>query len=194
MTNHVHLLVTPDEPDGLSRMMQSVGRRYVQYVNRIDKRTGTLWEGRFKSSVVQEAHYFLVCCRYIELNPVRAGMVTDPGQYRWSSYRHNGLGLPDERLTRQQAGMVDVGVGKQDEIDLLGIEAGKVPVEFVRHSPPLEHAAIHKETQLAGFNQEAGTSDLAGGAREGEVHDGLRIGEEFLPGWAGRQGLTRPPP
>ena len=91
MTNHVHLLVTPDEPDGLSRMMQSVGRRYVQYVNRIDKRTGTLWEGRFKSSVVQEAHYFLVCCRYIELNPVRAGMVTDPGQYRWSSYRHTEL-------------------------------------------------------------------------------------------------------
>jgi putative transposase len=99
MTNHVHLLVTPDHPDGLSRLMQSVGRRYVQYVNRTYKRTGTLWEGRFKSSVVQEADYFLMCSRYIELNPVRAGMVADPGQYRWSSYRHNGLGQPDERLT-----------------------------------------------------------------------------------------------
>ena len=99
MTNHVHLLVTPDYPDGPSRLMQSIGRRYVQYINRTYKRTGTLWEGRFKSSVVQETHYFLMCSRYIELNPVRAGMVADPGQYRWSSYRHNGLGVADERLT-----------------------------------------------------------------------------------------------
>lgn len=99
MTNHVHLLVTPETPEGLSRLMQSVGRRYVQYINRAYKRTGTLWEGRFKSSVVQAEHYFLLCSRYIELNPVRAGMVTDPGQYRWSSYRHNGLGERDERMT-----------------------------------------------------------------------------------------------
>jgi len=99
MTNHVHLLVTPDHPDGLSRLMQPVGRRYVQYVDRTYKRTGTRWEGRFKSSVVREADYFLMCSRYIELNPVHADMVADPGQYRWSSYRHNGLGQPDERLT-----------------------------------------------------------------------------------------------
>lgn len=99
MTNHVHLLVTPDDSDGLARLMQSVGRRYVQYVNRAYRRTGTLWEGRFKSSVVQEDQYFLRCMRYIELNPVRAGMVADPGLYRWSSYRHNGLGLADERVS-----------------------------------------------------------------------------------------------
>ena len=99
MTNHVHLLVTPEVPEGISRLMQSVGRRYVQYINRSYKRTGTLWEGRFKSSVVQEERYFLLCSRYIELNPVRAGMVIDPGQYRWSSYRHNGLGQADECLT-----------------------------------------------------------------------------------------------
>ena len=79
--------------------MQSVGRRYVQYINQTYRRTGTLWEGRFKSSAVQEERYFLLCSRYIELNPVRAGMVVDPGQYRWSSYRHNGLGQADERLT-----------------------------------------------------------------------------------------------
>lgn len=71
----------------------------MQYINRAYKRTGTLWEGRFKSSVVETEHYFLLCSRYIELNPVRAGMVADPGQYPWSSYRHNGLGLRDERLT-----------------------------------------------------------------------------------------------
>lgn len=98
MTNHVHLLVTPETPDGLAKLMQSVGRRYVQYVNRFYKRSGTLWEGRFKSSLVQTEDYFLLCQRYIELNPVRANMVEDPAQYRWSSYRHHGLGQVDLRL------------------------------------------------------------------------------------------------
>jgi putative transposase len=98
MTNHVHLLVTPQTPDGLAKLMQSVGRRYVQYVNRFYKRSGTLWEGRFKSSVIQTEEYLLLCQRYIELNPVRAGMVNDPRQYRWSSYRHHALGQPDQRL------------------------------------------------------------------------------------------------
>lgn len=98
MTNHVHLLVTPTTNDGLAKLMQSVGRRYVQYVNRIYKRSGTLWEGRFKSSLVQTEDYFLLCQRYIELNPVRACMVDDPAQYRWSSYRHHALGQHDSRL------------------------------------------------------------------------------------------------
>lgn len=99
MTNHVHLLLTPLANGAPSRMMQSVGRRYVQYINRFYRRTGSLWEGRYKSSVVQAESYLLACQRYIELNPVRAGMVVDPGQYRWSSYRCNGLGVEDVRLT-----------------------------------------------------------------------------------------------
>lgn len=99
MTNHVHLLVTPNRPDGVAKMMQSIGRRYVQYINRSYKRTGTLWEGRFKSSLVQAEQYMLTCMCYIELNPVRANMVNDPAQYRWSSYRYNGLGVADERIT-----------------------------------------------------------------------------------------------
>jgi putative transposase len=99
MTNHVHLLLTPAEPGAPSRLMQSLGRRYVQYVNRFYRRSGSLWEGRFKSSVVQAESYLLACMRYIELNPVRADMVADPGQYRWSSYRANGLGQADKRLT-----------------------------------------------------------------------------------------------
>ncbi len=99
MTNHVHLLVTPAKPDGIAKLMQSIGRRYVQYINRSYRRTGSLWEGRFKSSLVQAEEYLLTCMRYIELNPVRANMVTDPAQYRWSSYRHNGLGKPDDRIT-----------------------------------------------------------------------------------------------
>ena len=89
MTNHVHLLVSPETEPALAKLMQSVGRRYVQYINRSYKRSGSLWEGRYKSSVIQAETYLLTCMRYIELNPVRAGMVQDPGQYRWSSYRHN---------------------------------------------------------------------------------------------------------
>lgn len=99
MTNHVHLLLTPAVSGAPSRLMQSLGRRYVQYTNRYYRRTGSLWEGRYKSSVVQAESYLLACMRYIELNPVRAEMVGDPGGYRWSSYRANGLGLPDARLT-----------------------------------------------------------------------------------------------
>ena len=99
MTNHVHLLLTPAESGAPSRLMQSLGRRYVQYANRFYRRTGGLWEVRYKSSVVQAESYLLACQGYIELNPVRSGMVVDPGQYRWSSYRANGLGQADARLT-----------------------------------------------------------------------------------------------
>lgn len=90
--------MTPARTDGIAKLMQSIGRRYVQYINRSYRRTGSLWEGRFKSSLVQAEAYLLTCMRYIELNPVRAGMVSDPAQYRWSSYRHNGLGQADERI------------------------------------------------------------------------------------------------
>lgn len=99
MTNHVHLLLTPAVSGAPSRLMQSLGRRYVQYTNRYYRRTGSLWEGRYKSSVVEAESYLLACMRYIELNPVRAAMVIDPGGYRWSSHRANGLGQPDARLT-----------------------------------------------------------------------------------------------
>jgi putative transposase len=89
MSNHVHLLMTPDDSSGISRVMQSLGRRYVQQINTRYRRTGTLWEGRHKSSLVDTDKYFLTCMRYIELNPVRAGMVHHPREYRWSSYRAN---------------------------------------------------------------------------------------------------------
>lgn len=95
MTNHVHLLVTGLERGAVSRMMQRVGRCYVARFNARYRRTGTLWEGRFKSSLVDSERYLLACHRYIELNPVRAAMVARPVDYRWSSYRANGLGAPD---------------------------------------------------------------------------------------------------
>lgn len=91
MTNHVHLLVTPESQDGISRMMQTLGRRYVRYFNYTYKRTGTLWEGRFKSCIVDADNYLLTCQRYIELKPVRGNMVEHPADYEWSSYRSNGM-------------------------------------------------------------------------------------------------------
>ncbi len=99
MTNHVHLLLTPPEPGAVGRLMVSLGRRYVGYINKTYRRTGTLWDSRYKSSLVQADDYLLPCQRYIELNPVRAGMVDDPAHYRWSSYRANGLGQADPLLT-----------------------------------------------------------------------------------------------
>lgn len=92
MTNHVHLLVTPAAAGDVSRMMQAVGRRYVGSFNARYRRTGTLWEGRFKAALVDSERYLMACYRYIELNPVRACMTADPADYRWSSHSHNAIG------------------------------------------------------------------------------------------------------
>jgi len=92
MTNHVHLLITPQSKDGIGKVMQSAGRYYVQYFNHQYKRTGTLWEGRYKATLLDSDSYLFICSRYIELNPVRAGMVDDASEYPWSSYACNALG------------------------------------------------------------------------------------------------------
>jgi putative transposase len=89
MTNHVHLLLTPQESEACSFMMRDLGRSYVRYFNRRHDRTGTLWEGRFRSCIVESAEYVLACYRYIELNPLRAGMVNHPSAYPWSSHAVN---------------------------------------------------------------------------------------------------------
>ena len=99
MTNHVHLLVSSPSANGVGAMMKALGQRYVQYVNRTYQRSGTLWEGRFRSCLTQDEVYLLSCMRYIELNPVRAGMVVHPGEYRWSSYRCNAQGEADPLIS-----------------------------------------------------------------------------------------------
>ena len=99
MTNHVHILLTPETPLGPSLLMKHLGQRYVQYINKTYRRSGTLWEGRFRSCLTQEDAYVLTCYRYIELNPVRADMVKDPAEYPWSSYRTNALGGENTLLT-----------------------------------------------------------------------------------------------
>jgi putative transposase len=99
MTNHVHLLLTPQPADGASRLMKHLGQRYVQYVNRMYRRSGTLWEGRFRSCLTQSEAYVLACYRYIELNPVRAGMIRHPSAYRWSSFAVNAQGEQSNVIT-----------------------------------------------------------------------------------------------
>lgn len=98
MTNHIHLLATPRHEASLPRMMQSLGRRYVRHLNTTYRRTGTLWEGRYRAAPIDSEAHFLACCRYIELNPVRAGLCAHPGDYPWSSYAAHALGAADELL------------------------------------------------------------------------------------------------
>ena len=97
MSNHFHLLATPETAEGIPQMMQAVGRRYVRYFNQRQGRTGTLWEGRYKSTLIQAERYLLACMAYIDLNPVRAGLALEPGDYPWSSHGHYA-GLRNDRL------------------------------------------------------------------------------------------------
>ena len=98
MTNHVHLLISAERAEAPGALMKALGQRYVQYINRTYRRSGTLWEGRFRSCLIQEEAYLLACQRYIELNPMRADMVAHPAEYRWSSYRFHGCGEPTDWL------------------------------------------------------------------------------------------------
>ena len=99
MTNHLHLLATPRYEDSLGRMMLSVGTRYTRYINATQSRSGTLWEGRYRSAVITSDAYVLACMRYIETNPVRAGIAKEPAAFRWSSYRRNAQGKADPLIT-----------------------------------------------------------------------------------------------
>ena len=99
MTNHVHLLITPHSMDGIGKVLQMLGRYYVQYFNYTYDRTGTLWEGRYKATLIDSEQYLLTCMRYVELNPVRAGIAEHPKDYPWSSYHCNAVGQTDELIT-----------------------------------------------------------------------------------------------
>jgi REP-associated tyrosine transposase len=120
MTNHVHLLLTPVRKDGPSLLMKHLGQRYVQYINKTYRRSGTLWEGRFRSSIVQEQGYLLRCYRYIELNPVRAAMVKHPRDYPWTSYSANAEGKPSQLLRPHEEYLA---LGRQDKDRLAAYRA-----------------------------------------------------------------------
>ena len=99
MPNHTHILATPQTKESISKVLQSLGRCYAQYYNYIYERTGTIFEGRYKATLVDPETYLLDCYRYIELNPVRAGLIKCPSNYLWSSFRHNALGVEDKIIT-----------------------------------------------------------------------------------------------
>ena len=113
MTNHIHLIIDPgDNVENLALFMKRISGRQTRYVNRMENRRGTLWEGRYKSSPIDKDEYFLKCCCYIELNPVRAGIVKKPEEYRWSSYR-NQIGV--EKISWLDIASSYVGLGKTDK-------------------------------------------------------------------------------
>ena len=136
MTNHVHLLLTPQHDQAVSKLMQFLGRLYVRRFNCNYARSGSLFEGRFKSSLVQDDIYLLACICYIELNPVRAGMVTDPGDYRWSSYAAHGFGTHISMLTPHRL-YLSLGESKSARLinyrKLIGESIGIDVVAKIRH-------------------------------------------------------------
>lgn len=115
MSNHFHLLVTPHADDAVSRFVQHIGRDYVRYFNRKYDRSGTLWEGRFNSCLIQTERYFLVCQRYIELNPVRAGMIKHPRDFHWSSYRTNAQGA-ESSVAKPHPVYLELGSTRPDRL------------------------------------------------------------------------------
>ena len=136
MTNHIHILATPTKQRSISLMMQFVGRHYVPYINYSYGTSGSIWEGRYKSSLVQDDVYLLTCMRYIELNPVCANMVKHPGKYRWSSYRANGRGEVDSLIT-QHAIYKALGRRTQERVNAYR-------VLFDAHIDPADQSAIKK--------------------------------------------------
>jgi putative transposase len=137
MTNHVHLLLTPSKDSSPGALMKRLGQRYGQYINRTYQRSGTLWEGRYRSCIAQQENYLLICQRYIELNPVRAGIVNHPGEYRWSSYRVNAQKEKSELLRHHP---LYLGLGQTSEErqeayrDLFRNELNLGIIDEIRHA------------------------------------------------------------
>lgn len=142
MTNHVHLIVDPGEnPESLSLLMKRVAGRQTQYINKLEKRTGSLWEGRYKSSIISTQEYLLACCRYVELNPLRAGIVVDPGQYQWSSYAAKALAIDDLVVDLHSSYL---SLGKNDE------ERRKRYTEYVLNTVPEQEIKLIREALQRG--------------------------------------------
>jgi putative transposase len=191
MDNHLHLLATPEDEHGLSRMMQALGRRYVGWFNHKYERSGTLWEGRFRAALIESEHYFMACLRYIELNPVRAGMVLAGSDYRWSSCAHH-LGRRRDPLVSDHALFWALGntpferEGAYLELLSQGVaEAERLELTVaVLKGRPLGSAAFLK--QLADRSQRSvvdrgrgrprKTGDSAGGSTKTNDSDPIKLG------------------
>lgn len=168
MTNHVHLLLTPKKPDSAGNLLKRLGQRYVQYINRTYQRSGTLWEGRFRSCIIQQQDYLFSCQRYIEMNPVRAGIVQYPEEYRWTSYQANGEG---KGFAFVQHHPLYHGLGRTDE------ERQMAYRELFRYEhEPGKIDAIRKATN--------GNFALGGNRFQQEISE--KLGRRVAPGKAGR--------
>jgi putative transposase len=160
MTNHVHLLITPSSVSSIPNVMQSIGRRYVQYINKAYNRSGTLWEGHYKASIVDADDYLLACYRYIELNPVRANMVEHPIDYKWSSYAVNcgyrprkklvmhsiyeRLGINDEKRFFAYRELFRVDLGESIIHDIQRASSFSMPLGSKRFQQQIEEALGQK--------------------------------------------------
>jgi len=138
MPNHVHLLLTPQAGDAVALMMQDVGRRYVRLFNDAHKRTGTLWEGRYKAAMIDSERYYLTCQRYIEQNPLRAELVCNAADYPWSSYRHSALGIRNTLVTPHE---IFTALGRDD-----GERRAAYAALFSEPIPPKEIEKIREAT------------------------------------------------
>jgi len=158
MTDHVHILASPELKTSISKTLQSVGRRYVQYFNDTYKRTGTLWEGRYKATVIDSEQYLLTCMRYIELNPVRANMVTKPNEYLWSSYAANAEGKTN-KLIKAHDVYKKMGMNKDERQSayrqLFQLTIGKTELDALRE-------ATNKGWELGGDPFRAEIEQLSG--------------------------------
>ena len=154
MSNHIHMLVSPPDIPSISRLMRDVNQIFGQHVNRKNDRCGSVWQGRFKASLVDSKGYFLTCQRYIELNPVRAGMVVKPGAYAWSSYATNGEGRPSALVAahRQYLDLGSTAESRQATYrGLFGVPISEEEISKIRtaiqRSRPLGDDAFVREVE-----------------------------------------------
>jgi putative transposase len=164
MTNHVHLLMTPQLKESISLVMQSIGRRYVQYINKEYRRTGTLWESRHKASLIDGERYLLVCSRYIEMNPVSANMVKHPSQYKWTSYMCNAHGVFNKLICHHEVySRLGVNEGERQKTyaslfdDVMDVKEFKIVRNAVRFSMPTGDSRFQKKVEQA-INRKIGYS------------------------------------
>ena len=181
MTNHVHLLVTPHTEDGIGKMMQMLGRYYVQYFNSRYQRTGTLWEGRYRATLIDTEQYLLTCMRYIELNPVRAkGMVKQPAAYLWSSYRSNAMGQFDALVTphREYKRLAKTDAERQSEYrQLFRARIPEATLETIREATNkawvLGSERFKKKIEKK-LTRQAGSAGLGGDRKSAAYRKGVR--------------------
>ncbi|MCK5477617.1 MAG: transposase [Methylococcales bacterium] len=175
MTNHLHLLLTPTDKKQLTIFMQSMANRYVRYFNAKNNRTGTIWEGRFKSCLIDSEHYLFTLYKYIEMNPLKAGMVKSLIDYKWSSYRHNALGEMDELISEHS---LYKALGDNTEQRYLGYQKIFNTLDIAQQEKPITEATLRGEVYgERGFHQKV--SRLISRSTKLALHGGDRKSEGF---------------